>query len=69
MSKYTINPAIAQGMSHLLGSVEAGKFADLVLWKPANFGAKPSMVVKGGMIAWAMMVCLSPFPFPPTGMI
>ena len=55
ISKYTINPALAHGMGHLLGSVEAGKFADLVLWKPALFGAKPEMVVKGGFIAWAQM--------------
>jgi urease subunit alpha len=55
IAKYTINPAIAHGMSHLLGSVEAGKFADLVLWKPGFFGAKPEMVIKGGMIAYAQM--------------
>ena len=56
ISKYTINPAIAQGMSHVIGSVEVGKLADLVLWKPPNFGAKPSMIVKSGMIAYSMMV-------------
>ena len=55
ISKYTINPAIAHGVSHLVGSVEVGKLADLVLWKPAMFGAKPEMVVKGGIIAWAQM--------------
>jgi urease len=55
ISKYTINPAIAQGMSHLIGSIEVGKLADLVLWPPASFGAKPSLVVKGGMVAWAQM--------------
>lgn len=55
ISKYTINPAIAHGMGHLIGSVEAGKLADLVLWKPAFFGAKPEMVIKGGMIAWSQM--------------
>src|SRR6266536_6536268 len=55
ISKYTINPAIAHGVSHLIGSVEAGKLADLVLWKPAMFGAKPQMVIKGGVIAWAQM--------------
>lgn len=49
ISKYTINPAIAQGMSHLIGSIEVGKLADLVLWHPQNFGAKPTQVVKG---AW-----------------
>ena len=56
VSKYTINPAITQGMSHLLGSVEVGKLADLVLWKPSMFGTKPSLVVKGGMISYAQMV-------------
>ncbi len=55
ISKYTINPAIAHGMSHLIGSVEVGKLADLVLWKPAFFGAKPEMVLKGGIIAWSQM--------------
>jgi urease subunit alpha len=55
ISKYTINPAIAHGMGHLVGSVETGKLADLVLWKPAFFGAKPEMVIKGGMIAWSQM--------------
>jgi len=55
ISKYTINPAIAHGMSHLIGSIEQGKLADLVLWKPAFFGAKPEMVIKGGVIAWSQM--------------
>jgi urease subunit alpha len=55
IAKYTINPAIAHGVSHLVGSVEAGKLADLVLWKPAFFGVKPSQVIKGGMIAAAAM--------------
>jgi len=55
VSKYTINPAIAQGMGHVLGSVEVGKLADLVVWTPSNFGTKPKMVVKGGMISWCMM--------------
>ena len=55
ISKYTINPAITQGMSHVLGSVEVGKLADLCLWKPANFGTKPSMIIKGGMISYAQM--------------
>jgi urease subunit alpha len=55
IAKYTINPAIAHGVSHLVGSVEAGKLADLVLWKPAFFGVKPSLVIKGGMIAAAAM--------------
>ncbi|WPH04918.1 Urease [Acrodontium crateriforme] len=55
ISKYTINPAIAQGMGHLIGSIEVGKLADLVLWTPANFGAKPSHVIKGGMMSWAQM--------------
>lgn len=55
VSKYTINPAISHGMSHLVGSIEVGKLADLVLWKPALFGAKPELVLKGGVIAWAQM--------------
>ena len=55
VAKYTINPAIAQGMAHEIGSVEVGKLADLVLWNPAFFGAKPDLVLKGGMIAHAMM--------------
>lgn len=56
VSKYTINPAIAQGMGHIVGSVETGKMADLVLWKPASFGTKPDMVIKGGMISYKQMV-------------
>ncbi|APZ41772.1 urease subunit alpha [Acidihalobacter ferrooxydans] len=55
IAKYTINPAIAHGIAHEVGSVEVGKLADLVLWKPAFFGAKPSMIVKGGMIVAAPM--------------
>ncbi|KAJ9563947.1 hypothetical protein OSB04_009107 [Centaurea solstitialis] len=55
IAKYTINPAIANGFSDHVGSVEVGKLADLVLWKPAFFGAKPDMVIKGGDIAWANM--------------
>ncbi|XP_023541540.1 LOW QUALITY PROTEIN: urease-like [Cucurbita pepo subsp. pepo] len=55
VSKYTINPAIANGFSQYIGSVEVGKLADLVLWKPSFFGAKPEKVIKGGTIAWANM--------------
>ena len=55
VAKYTINPAIAHGMSHIIGSVEVGKMADLVLWQPAMFGAKPELVIKGGHIAWSQM--------------
>ena len=55
VAKYTINPAIAHGIAHEVGSLEAGKLADLVLWKPAFFGAKPGTIVKGGMIAAAPM--------------
>ena len=55
VAKYTVNPAIAHGISHEVGSVEVGKLADLVLWKPAFFGAKPELVIKGGFIAWAQM--------------
>jgi len=55
IAKVTINPAITAGISHAIGSVEIGKVADLVLWEPAFFGAKPKMVLKGGFIAWANM--------------
>ena len=55
VAKYTINPAITHGIAHEVGSVEVGKLADLVLWKPAFFGVKPSLIVKGGMIAAAAM--------------
>ncbi len=55
VAKYTINPAITHGMSHEIGSIEPGKLADLVLWKPAMFGVKPEMIIKGGFIAWAAM--------------
>ncbi|MBX3231493.1 MAG: urease subunit alpha [Labilithrix sp.] len=55
VAKYTINPAIAHGMSHEIGSVEVGKWADLVLWRPAFFGIRPELVLKGGFIAWAQM--------------
>ena len=55
IAKYTINPAITHGIAHVVGSIEVGKLADLVLWKPAFFGAKPSMILKGGMIAMAQM--------------
>jgi urease subunit alpha len=55
IAKYTINPAIAHGMAHEIGSVEVGKLADLVLWRPDFFGIKPEIVIKGGFIAWAQM--------------
>src|SRR6202140_2949185 len=55
IAKYTINPAITHGIAHEVGSVEVGKLADLVLWKPAFFGVKPELVLKGGFIAWAQM--------------
>jgi urease subunit alpha len=55
VAKYTINPAISHGMAHEIGSVEVGKLADLVLWEPKFFGVKPSLVLKGGFIAWAAM--------------
>jgi urease subunit alpha len=55
VAKFTINPAIAHGIAHEIGSVEAGKFADLVVWHPAFFGVKPELVIKGGMIAWSAM--------------
>jgi len=55
IAKYTINPALTHGIAHAVGSIETGKLADLVLWKPAFFGVKPSMILKGGMIAAATM--------------
>ena len=55
VAKITINPAIAHGVSHVIGSVEVGKIADLVLWEPGFFGAKPKLVLKNGMISWALM--------------
>lgn len=55
VAKYTINPAVAVGIADMVGSVEAGKFADLVLWNPAFFGVKPNMVIKGGMITASQM--------------
>jgi urease subunit alpha len=55
VAKYTINPAIAHGLDGEIGSVEAGKLADLVLWSPAFFGVRPHVVLKGGMIAWGAM--------------
>ena len=55
IAKYTINPAIANGISHDVGSIEVGKWADLVLWRPAFFGVKPSLILKGGFIAAALM--------------
>ena len=55
IAKYTINPAICNGISHEVGSLEVGKWADIVLWRPAFFGVKPSMILKGGQIAWALM--------------
>lgn len=55
IAKYTINPAIAHGLSDLVGSIEPGRLADLVLWEPKFFGVRPKLVLKGGMIAWAAM--------------
>ena len=55
VAKITINPAIAHGIADVLGSVEVGKIADLVLWEPAFFGAKPKIVIKNGLISWAVM--------------
>jgi urease subunit alpha len=55
LAKYTINPAITHGIAHVVGSIEVGKLADLVLWRPAFFGVKPSLILKGGMIAAAAM--------------
>jgi urease subunit alpha len=55
VAKYTINPAVAHGIDAHVGSVEAGKLADLALWDPAFFGVRPSLVIKGGAIAWAAL--------------
>ncbi|GER90107.1 urease subunit alpha 2 [Dictyobacter vulcani] len=55
IAKYTINPAITHGIGQHVGSIEAGKLADIVLWKPALFGVKPEMIVKGGFISWSAM--------------
>jgi urease subunit alpha len=55
VAKYTINPAIAHGLAHEVGSVAVGKWADLVLWRPSFFGVRPELVIKGGFIAWAQM--------------
>lgn len=55
IAKYTINPAITHGIAHQVGSIEPGKLADIVIWKPAFFGVKPEMIVKGGFIAWSAM--------------
>ncbi|WP_345255032.1 amidohydrolase family protein, partial [Streptomyces hundungensis] len=54
MAKLTINPAIAHGLAHEIGSIETGKMADIVLWRPAYFGAKPQMVLKSGFPAWGV---------------
>ncbi len=55
VSKYTICPALTHGIAHEVGSIEVGKLADLVVWKPAFFGVKPETILKGGLIAWANM--------------
>ena len=55
VAKYTINPALTHGIAHEVGSVEVGRLADIVLWRPAFFGAKPAMIIKGGMIVAAPM--------------
>jgi urease subunit alpha len=55
VAKYTICPAITHGIAHEVGSIEVGKLADLVIWKPAFFGVKPETILKGGLIAWANM--------------
>ena len=56
VSKYTVNPALAQGTAHIIGSVEVGKLADLCLWSPSHFGTKPALVMKSGMISYAHIV-------------
>lgn len=62
ISKYTINPALAQGINHAVGNMEVGKLADMVLWEPSDFGVEPCQVIKKGFIAFAQMVCLYPRP-------
>jgi urease len=62
IAKYTINPAITAGISHVVGDIRAGALADLVLWKPANFGSKPSMILKSGVIAWSQVRLIHYFP-------
>jgi urease len=57
VSKYTINPAITQGISHAVGSIEVGKLADIVIWDPTEFGTKPDQILKKGFVAFAQMVC------------
>src|SRR5258708_4704592 len=69
IAKYTINPAITHGISGHVGSIAAGKLADLVLWKPAFFGVKPEMVIKGGFIAWSVMADINAsIPTPQPGL-
>ena len=55
LSKYTINPAIAHGISKYVGSIDVGKMADIVMWRPDMFGAKPELIIKGGMIVGSKM--------------
>jgi urease subunit alpha len=55
LSKITINPALAHGIAHVVGSIEVGKMADIVVWPIWSFGAKPRLVVKGGMVSWSLM--------------
>lgn len=55
VSKYTINPALVHGMSHVLGDVAVGKLADLVMWDPSNFGVRPHSIIKGGCVAWSQI--------------
>jgi urease len=62
IAKYTINPAIAHGVSHIIGDIAVGKLADLVLWQPSNFGVRPEQVIKGGVIAWAQVSLFSLSP-------
>jgi urease subunit alpha len=65
VAKYTVNPAVAHGISHEIGNVEPGKLADLVLWRPAFFGAKPAMVLKGGLVVAAQMGAHAGAALPP----
>ena len=66
MAKYTINPAITNGIADYVGSVEVGKYADLVLWNPAFFAAKPDLIIKGGMIIASKDGEMPTLPIPTT---
>ena len=68
LAKYTINPAIFNGVSHAIGSVEPLKMADLVMWKPEFFGVRPEIVIKGGQIVWSQHGCTNQISSEPVKM-